>query len=195
MTLERKAIRKAAVCALRGNTHAGDQVLDTEADPYRPSVDGPVVLGVYTLSDVIAAESMVDSPRSYGRNLELAVEVWVEESIEGQRREDLLDELGGQIERVFAWLVPRLHVVRANGVPLEVNPSKSRMDRVEIEVDRHGRDLPGIMRVVYLVHYSSEDLPEECGELAELEALDVGWEFPPPDLELEARDEIRDPPE
>lgn len=191
MTLQRKAIRKAVVCALKGRTFAGAEVYDSDPDDFRPSSGAVATLNVYTLSDVVQTSAGTDTPRLYARDLELAIEVWVEEQTEGQRREDLLDDLTGQVERVLAWTLPRLERVRAAGETLDVNPSKSGLERVEVGFDKQGRALMAQARVVYLVHYGTMDAPfEELPEIRELEGLDVQWDFPPPDGEPEARDEI-----
>lgn len=204
MSLERKAIRRAVVCALKGRTLAGQKVFDSSVDPYRPTVDGPVALFVYTLTDTAepTGAGSVDSGRIYARDLELAVEVFVEEDSDTptQRREDLLDDVTAQIERVLSEAIPRLHRVQVvdldgNREPLDVNPSKSRLDRVEIGLDAQGRALTGAARVLFVVHYGSIDRPGSCGDLVELDGLSVTWDFPPPDGAADARDEITSPAE
>lgn len=194
MTLERKAIRRAAVCALRGRTIAGQSVYDSRSEVFVPSGEEPILLAVYTLEDVPAPESTIDSPRWYGRDLELAVEVLLEEGLSGERREALLDDLLEQVENVLAALVPRLHRVKVEGRGLEVSPSKSGLERVEMSFERNGRALAGAARLVYLVHYGSEDEPlGECDDLLDLDSLEVSWDFPPPDDLVEATDEIASP--
>lgn len=193
MSLERKAIRQAAVLALKGRTRAGDKVKDTESDPFRPSVQAPATLGVYTMLDQVDLEASVDSPRFYLRDVELAVEAWVEEGLTGKRREDLLDDLTDQVERVLAGLVPRLHRAKAEGRPLEIHPSKSYLSRTELGYDRQGRALLGAARVVYVVRYGAPERQTDCGDILELDGLDVRWDFAPPDFVVEARDEIREP--
>ena len=194
MTLERKAIRRAAVCALKGRTVAGQAVFDSRSDVFVPSGEGPIVLCVYALEDVPAPESTIDSPRFYGRDLELAVEVLLEEGLTGERREALVDDLLEQIENVLAALVPRLHRVKVEGRALEVSPSKSALDGVEIGLERNGRALVGQARLDYDVHDGTEDEPlAECDELFDFDALEVSWDFPPPDDLVEATDEIASP--
>ena len=204
MSLERKAIRRAAVCALKGRTYAGERVYDSSRDPFRPTVDGPVCLFVYTLSDTPepVGAGTTNSGRIYARDLELAVEVFVEEDVDTPtlRREDLLDDVTGQIERVLSELIPRLHRVQVadldgNSEALDINPSKSRLERVEIALDAQGRALVGAARVLYLVHYGTVEKPGSCGDLVELDGLRVVWDFPPPDGAWEAQDEITQPTE
>lgn len=190
MSLERKAIRRAAVAFLRGRTHAGNQVKETDSDPFRPSTAVPVSLGVYTLLDTIDDEASIDSPRYYVRDLELAVEVWVEESTTGQKRAALLDDVADQVERCIAAMVPRLERVEVCGQPLEINRSRTRLDRVELGFDRAGRSLLGSARVVFSIRYGAPARPFDCGDVVDLDTLGVGWDFAPPDAVLDARDEI-----
>ena len=163
MSLERKAIRKAAVAFLRGRTYAGALVKETDSDPFRPSTGTPVSLGVYTLSDTVDDETSIDSPRFYVRDLELAVEVWVEEDTAGQKRAALLDDVADQVERCIAAMIPRLERIKVCGVPLEINPSRSRLERVELGFDRAGRALLGAARLVFSIRYGAPARPFDCG--------------------------------
>lgn len=194
MTLQRKAIRKAIAAGLRGRTAAGNNVEEGAPDNFRPSVDGPAALYVHTLLDVATEAGRVDSGRVYSRDLEVAVDVWIEEDTTGQRREDLMDDLAGQVEILVGAMLPHLPGIKVDtGVDSEEvggNPSKTGLVRVEIGFDNRGRALLAAARVVFLVVYETADHPERVADIVPLDGAGVRWDFPPPDGVLEARDEI-----
>lgn len=194
MTLQRKAIRRAIVRGLIGRTAAGLNVEDGAPANFRPSSDGPAALFVYTLSDVATEAGRLDSGRTYARELEVAIDVWIEEETTGQRREDLMDDLCGQVEILVEGILPNLPglKVEPQGDAEEVggNPSRSGLQRVEIGFDNRGQALLASARVVFLVVYESTVDPYTVAEIVPLDGATVRWDFPPPDGALEARDEI-----
>lgn len=192
MTLQRKAIRRGVLQALMGHTYAEDRVHEGAPSAFRPDVDGPCALYVYTLSDVKVSEGGADSGRYYSRDLEVAVDVWVQE--DERRREDLLDDLTGQVEILVGAVLPRLHKLRI-GVADDAeevggNPTRSGWERVEMGFDVKGRELLASARVVFTVNYESADDPERVAEIVDLDGATVTWDFPPADFDAEAQDEI-----
>jgi len=194
VTLQRKAIRKAIVQGLMGRTFAGTNVGDGAPENFRPSVEGPAALYVHALSDVATTSGRADSGRIYSRDLELAVAVWIEEETTGQRREDLMDDLCGQVEILVEAMLPNLPHVRVetaeDSEEVGGNPSKSGLERVEIGFDNQGRALLASARVVFLVTYETQVDPSTVAEIVPLDGATVRWDFPFPDGVIEARDEI-----
>lgn len=194
MTLQRKAIRRAIASGLRGRTYAGARVHEGAPTKFRTDVDGPCALYVYSLSDVSTEAGRVDTGRTYSRDLEIAVDLWIEEQEDGQRREDLLDDLTGQVEILMGGILPNVpHLTTSTGADAEqvgANPSKSGWVRVEIGFDNRGHALLASARVVFLVVYETSDRPELVADIVPLEGANVTWDFPPPDWTAEALDEI-----
>ena len=184
MTLERKAIRRAVIRSLRGRTAAGAEVHGMRADPVRTDSDGPFSMSVYTLAEDVAVDS--DAPRSYERTLELAVEIFVERVPELQDvaadLSDAVDDLVAQVEALVEPCLVAINNLRVEGLrcPLQLNPSKTSMQRVEVEVDKDGRQLAGNARVVWRVVYFTEVDEEELADPRPLDGLRVTYDFPPP---------------
>lgn len=194
-TLQRKAIRQAIAAELRGKTYAGDNVEDGGSEHYEPAREGGAPkLFVYTLSDVRSDQGSAASGRIYARELEVAVEVWVEEQATGKRREDMLDDLCGQVELIVDGALPKLPGVKVEPIDEAVeiggDPSRTGFQRVELGFDNRGRQLLGAARVIYLVVYEVQVDPRTMAELVPFDGANVTWDFPPPDFTPEAVDEI-----
>lgn len=192
MTLQRKAIRRGIVQALMGHTYAGNRVHEGAPTSFRPDVDGPCALYVYSLTDAKVEGGGADSGRLYSRDLEVAVDVWVDE--DQRRREDLLDDLTGQVEILVGAALPKLHHLKVgpaeDAEAVGGNPSRSGWERVEMGFDVKGRELLASARVVFTVNYETKDDPERVAEIVDLDGASVWWDYPPPDFDVEAQDEI-----
>lgn len=96
MAHQRKLIRQAVVALLiSANTAAGSRVQGTRVEPHKKS-QLPAV-SVYTLSEPVAPESAVTSPRELTRELKLEITGWVAHT-DGIPVDDAMDNLAEQIE-------------------------------------------------------------------------------------------------
>lgn len=190
MTVERRKIRCFLADSLKGRTRAGENVRPQRFDPILPDVelDGDEVragLAVYTLSEQVTTDQ--DSPRTYARALEVAVEVFAQAGpeVDAEALEDLVDDVCDQVECVVDPLIPQLLAVRVEGAEaLSVNPSRSGLQRVELGFDARGVQLSGAARLVYLVVYSTDVDEREQARATDLERARVTYRFPLLDLEL-----------
>ena len=199
MTVERKTIRCFFADKLRWKTRAGDNVRPQRFDPIIPEreLDGVDVfasLMVYGLSEQITRHA--DTPRTYSRELELAVEVFVQAGpeLDAEAVEDLVDELCDQVECVVEPEIPQLAAVEVPGTSsqLSVNPSRSGLQRVEVGFDAKGVQLAGAARLVFVIAYSTDVDEREQARATDLETARVTYRFPPVNEELPpaAEDEI-----
>jgi len=151
MTVERKAIRCYFADALKGATRAGQNVRPQRFEPILPELelDGVDVFAsllVYTLTDTVTRHT--DTPRTYSRRLELAVELFLEQGpeLDADAIEDLIDDVSDQVECVVEPRIPGLAAVEVPGTgqKLSVNPSASGLERVEIGLDARGVSYRGL---------------------------------------------------
>jgi len=188
MSLERRTLRCFFAEALKGRTVAGQNVVPQRSDPILPDVelDGVEVfasLMVYTLAEEV--ERHADTPRTYARTVDLAVEVFAQQGPEAdaQALEDLIDDVCDQVECVVDPLIPQLSRVElpGTGTTLSVNPSRSTLARVELDFDSRGAKLSGAARLVWRIVYSTEVDEREQARATDLETVRVTYRFPPPD--------------
>lgn len=205
MTVQRKAIRCRVADELKGRTAAGQNVRANRTEPLWPDRDlvGSEVrasLLVYTLTEQ-GITAAIDSPRTYERPLELAVEVFVEQGpeLDADAVEDLLDDVCDQVECVLEPLIPQLLKLEVPGdEPLELNPSRSGLSRVELGFDsRTGVQLAGAARLVFTIDYGTNVDEREAARATDLEGANVRYRFPPLEDggEPVAEDAIDLPPE
>jgi hypothetical protein len=199
VSVERRTIRCYLAEKLVGRTRAGSNVRPQRFDPILPEreLDGVEVfaaLMVYGLSETL--EVHADSPRTYARELELAVEVFVQAGpeLDAEAVEDLVDDVCDQVECVVDAELPQLLRVRVPGTQetLSVNPSHSRLLRVEVGFDAKGVQLAGAARLVWAVAYSTDVDERLQARATDLETVRATYRFPPVDLEAPpaAEDEI-----
>lgn len=199
MTVQRKTIRCFFAEALKGKTAALDAVASQRSEAIRPQTEeAPVSLMVYTLTETVTREN--DTPRIYRRELELAVEVFTEQApeLDADDLEDLVDDVTDQVECVIEPLIPQLLKVEVPGTGsmLDVNPSTSGLQRVEIAFDAQGRQLMGSARVVFLIVYYTDVDEREQARATDLAGARVAYKFPPPlgdGQTVVAEDEIETP--
>lgn len=202
MTVERKAIRCRVKAALLGRTRAGQNVRTNRVEPIIPERDLSAAevfasLLVYTLAENPTVHT--DSPRTYERPLELAVEVfvWQGPELDAEAAEDLIDELADQVECVVEPLIPQLLKLEVPSAGLlDTNPSRSGLSRVEIGFDARGVQLAGACRLVFTIDYGTTVDEREEARVTDLEGARVRYRFPPIEEggELAAEDAIDLPP-
>lgn len=200
MTAERKSIRCFFKDRLLGKTAAGANVTAQRVDPIRPQTelgtdDVFASLMVYTLREAVTTYQ--DTPRTYTRTLDLAVEIFAEggPAVDDEAVEDLIDDVCDQVECVVDPLIPQLLAVRVpGGELLDVNPSKSGLVRVEIGFDAEGRQLAGAARLLWAIEYGTAVDERAQARATDLETVRVTYRFPPPDGigDVVAEDEIED---
>lgn len=199
MTVERRTLRCHFRDLLKGKTRAGQNVTASRFEAILPERDleGSEVfasLQVYTLVDVPARHT--DAPRLYKRRLELAVEVFAEKGPElsAEDLDDLVDELCDQVECVVEPEIPQLLKVKVPGTDelLDVNPSTSGLERVDLAFDARGVQLSGAARLLFVIDYGTDVDERIQARGTDLETLRAVYRFPPLDLEATpaAEDEI-----
>lgn len=195
MSLERKAVRRFMIEALRNRTIAEGRVYEQRSEPLRPDVLGGPALMVYTLEE--DAEIHADTPREYLSTIDLAVEVFVEElPTRGDGSAvDQLDDLADQVFCIVEPCIPQLQGIEiADGrPPLSVNPSRSGFDRSESGFDARGRQIMGAERQVYAIALGRPVDERLQASVGRLELTSVTYDFPPPDGTPEAGDDIATP--
>ena len=191
--LEAKAIRHSIASALKGKTIAGNRVVEQRNEPIRPDVEGGPVLSVFTLDE--DAQVQIDGPqRTYRVALELAVELFLEERPTADptagAADNRVDDLSAQVFCVVEPCIAKLEGTPIDGAPhaLDLNPSESVYDRTDVGFDSKGRQIAGSARMVWTVTYA-RSVPLQNEEI-DLEAVSIAWDFPPPDGETDAGDEI-----
>lgn len=192
MTVERRLIRCYFAEELEGKTRAAYNVARSRFDPILPEaeLDGVEVfasLAVYTLSDL--PERQADSPRTYRRRLELAVEVFADKGpeLDTDDLDDLIDDVCDQVECVVEPRIPQLArlEVPGTGELLSVNPSLSGLERVEVGFDARGVQLSGAARLVFAIVYGTDVDEREQARATDLETVRVTYRFPPLEAEGE----------
>lgn len=186
MTVERRLIRCFFADHLKGATRAGEKVTASRFDPILPGRDLSAdevfaSLSVYTLAETVARFD--DAPRTYARDLELAVEVfaWQGPAFDDDALDDLVDDLCDQVERLVEPLIPQLLALQVPGCdePLSVNPSRSGLTRVEVGFDPRGVQLAGAARLVFLIVYATTVDESDQARATDLESAGVTYRFPP----------------
>jgi hypothetical protein len=199
MSVERRAIRCHLADELKGRTRAGQNVRRSRFEPIVPEkeLEGSEVfasLAVYTLSDQPTIST--DTPRTYSRRLELAVEVFAEQGpeLDAEVLDDLVDDVADQVECVIEPRIPELArlEIPGTGELLSVNPSKSGLERVDVGFDARGVQLSGAARLVFVIVYGTDVDEREQARATDLESAHLTYRFPPVDLEAPpaAEDEI-----
>lgn len=178
MSLARMAVRKWFRERLQNRTDAGTRIGSNRAEAYWS--EDEVGMSVYTLDEDLEIQN--DTPRMYNRVLEVAVELYVPgEPAEdpeglGVEHSDRVDRICWQVECAIDPFLPQLAKCRDEcDEELCVNPSKSRLRRVETEFDEKGRELQGSARLIWEIVYGTDVDEEEAAQASSLRR--VGVEF------------------
>lgn len=203
MTIQRKTLRCWARDLLLNRTRAGSRVVASRYDPILPDIELAgatdfVSLSVYTLTETM--ERHTDTPRTYKRRVELVVEIWAQAgpALGAEALDDLVDEVGDQVECVIDPEIPQLLQLEVPGEGyFAVNPSLSGLERTEIGFDASGRQIDASARLVWAIHYGTDTDERAQARATDLERLHVTYRFPPIDDSLPpaAEDDIDVPTE
>ena len=178
MSLIRKALRTELVAALLHETAAEGRVYGNRATMPR-GLSLPAIV-VHTRRD--PAELHSQSPRSYLRELEVYVELFVRAK-EGEIHDDLLDVLDAQ---AFVAIHRQLDRI---GDEYSLHWTLTGFRGTECDFTADGARIVGGARQTWVLAYE-ERVPNDPGELEQLKLAHVEWETLPLDGELEATDDI-----
>lgn len=188
MSLARKAIRKHVADLLRGHTIAGDRVTTNRSD--RPWAKEVPALVVFTRRE--EDRLFNQSPRRLEREARVAVALFVETTDPGgfpidDQIDDLAQQVEDQLNRNIA--LPKLQPT-LDAAGIGINPTKSGLESVDMEDGADGQKLYGSAVLTYLFTYYTTAHDEDGLESAPFLLAGIEWDYPPPDGELEATDEI-----
>lgn len=182
MSLTRRDIRRSFAEILTGTTAAGTRVGKNRTD--QPWKEGLPAISIYTLEDPAKIET---EPRTYRRELEVDVELFVRRTAGGVVDDDL-DELAGQ---VFDLIELNL---RALVDTFDGDYGASGFVGEQLDFSGDGSKPLGGSRMRWRMVYF-QVRPADEASLSQLQGIDVSWNLPDSATpELEAVDAIDPPP-
>lgn len=187
MSLLRKYLRTEVANRLMGNTIAESRVTTNRGNAVWD--EEVPALAIYCRREDV--EKLNTSPIRLRRACLIAVELYVGET-KGKNISDQIDDLCEQVEQI---LLPAMHLPGTTE-ELELDSTDSGLQSVEIDVDAQGEALLGAARLTFLwVYYQNIDELDSVQneDLGLFERAFVSWDFPPPNGDLEAVDDIAIP--